>query len=61
MEKTVNRGKTQMPMTILILLQSIVLLLWHFHIISNGWTVGIFFLVLIPFATLKAFSDFRKQ
>jgi hypothetical protein len=48
-------------MTILILLEGLVLSLRGLHVISTGWTVAAFFVVIIPFATLKAFADFRQH
>jgi len=56
-----TRGRAQMSLTILILLEATVLLLRGLHLISTAWTVAAFFLVIIPFATLKAFADFRKD
>jgi hypothetical protein len=59
--KKISRGKAQLPLTILIFLEGIVFLLRGLHIISTGWTLAAFFLVIIPCATLKAFADFRRS
>jgi hypothetical protein len=48
-------------MTILLLIEGLVLVLHAYHVISTAWTVAAFFVVIIPFATLKAFADFRKH
>jgi len=48
-------------MTVLILLEGLVLSLRGLHVISTGWTVAALFVVIIPFATLKAFADFRQH
>jgi hypothetical protein len=61
MNKPINRGKAQLPLTILIFLESIVILLRSLHVISKAWTLAAFFVVIIPFATLKAFADFRQS
>ena len=60
MKEPITPGKTQWPMTILLLFEGVVLGLWGLHIISKGWTRLAFFVVIIPFATLKAFTDFRR-
>jgi hypothetical protein len=56
-----NLGKAQLPLTIVIFLEGLVLGLHALHIISTTWTVIAFFAVIIPFATLKAFVDFRNH
>ena len=61
MANPINRGRAQLPMTILILIDGLVLVLHAYHVISTAWTVAAFFVVIIPFATLKAFADFRRH
>ena len=61
MTNPINGGGSQWPLTILILLEGLVLSLRGLHIISMGWAVTAFFVVIIPFATLKAFADFRQR
>lgn len=56
-----NRGRSQWPLTILVLLEGLVLSLLGLHLISKGWAVAAFFVAIIPFATLKAFADFRQR
>jgi FtsH-binding integral membrane protein len=61
MTNPINRDRLQWPVTILILLEGLVLSLLGLHVISTGWAVAAFFVVIIPFATLKAFADFRQH
>jgi hypothetical protein len=42
-------------------MEGLVLSLWGFHIIPSNWIVAAFFIVFIPFATVKAFVDFRRR
>ena len=46
---------------LLLWLNSLTFLLWGLHLISVRWVVGIFFVLLIPFATVKAFMDYRRK
>jgi hypothetical protein len=61
MKKPISGGKAQLPLTMLILFESGVIALRSLHIISTGWTLILFFVVIIPFATLKAFAEFRQS
>jgi len=61
MTPPINRGRTQLPLTILILLEGVVLSLRGFHVISTGWALAALFVVIIPGATLKAFADVRQR
>lgn len=56
-----NRSRNQWLLTMLVLMEGVVLSLRGLHIVSTGWTVSLFFLVIIPIATLKAFADFRRR
>jgi hypothetical protein len=61
MTSPIHRGRSQWPLTILILLEGLVLVLRGFHVMSSNWAVAAFFMVIIPFATVKAFVDFRQR
>ena len=61
MNEPANKGKRQRVMTLLILLEGVVLALYGFHVISKTWTVALFFFLIIPVATLKAFADYRSR
>jgi hypothetical protein len=61
MTNPINRGRPQGPLTILILLEGLVLILRGFHVMSSNWAVAAFFMVIIPFGTVKAFVDFRQR
>jgi hypothetical protein len=60
MSESASKRKRQRIMTLLVLSEAAVLCLHALHIISTTWTVALFFLVIIPFATLKAFADYRS-
>ena len=61
MTKPINHGRAQWSLTLSIILEGVVLSLRGLHVISAGWTVAAFFVVIIPFATLKAFADYRQH
>ena len=61
MANLTHKARTQWPLTLLVLLEGLVLGLHALHALSAGWTVAAFFVVIIPFATLKAFADFRQR
>ncbi len=52
--------RAQWPLTILIVMEGLVLTLRGLHVLSASWTVGVFFLLIIPSATLKAFTHVRR-
>jgi hypothetical protein len=60
MKSPIN-GRFPPPPTILLIFAGLVLSLRGLHVISADWTVAAFFLVIIPFAILKAFADFRQR
>jgi hypothetical protein len=59
--KANNRSGLQWPLTILILLEGVVLSLLGLHVIPSSWAFTAFFMVIIPFGTVKAFVDFRRR
>ncbi len=48
-------------MSLVLLLFCLTGWLWNLHLISVRWVVGIFFVVLIPVASIKAFLDYRRK
>jgi FtsH-binding integral membrane protein len=59
--KANSRSGLQWPLTILILIEGVVLSLLGLHVIPASWAVAAFFIVIIPFGTVKAFVDFRRR
>ena len=60
MSRSAVKAKRQWIMTLLILFEAVVIGLRGLHVISTTWTVALFFVVIIPFATLKKFADCRS-
>ena len=61
MANPISRGGSQWPLTILILSEGLVISLRSLHVIPTSWAVGAFFVVIVPFATLKVFTDSRQR
>jgi hypothetical protein len=60
-EQATNRVTRAWEMTSLLLMYALTFFLWGMHLISRDWFVGIFFAVLIPLVTIKAFLDYRRK
>lgn len=55
------RSKTQWMVTVAVLCSASVMGLRSLHVISTGWVLSLFFAVVIPLFTIKAFVDFRQR